>query len=137
MATPTKTLRLRPGLRDEIDRLARRARRSFAEVAQDLLEEGVRMRECPGIHFAEEPAGRVAKIAGAGLAVWEVISTHQGVKGDEKKLRKWHPHLSAAQVKAALLYYARYREEIDADIAANAAAYEAGRTLQVRLGRRA
>jgi hypothetical protein len=31
------------------------------------------MRECPGTYFASEPAGRTAKIAGTGLAVWEVL----------------------------------------------------------------
>jgi hypothetical protein len=75
MATPTTTLRLRPHLRAEIERLARRARRSFSEVTQDLLEEAVRMRECPGIHFADEPSGREAKVTGSGLGVWEVISS--------------------------------------------------------------
>jgi hypothetical protein len=51
MATPTRTIRLRPGLRAEIERIARRARRTFSEVTQDLLEEAIRMRECPGIYF--------------------------------------------------------------------------------------
>jgi hypothetical protein len=73
MATPTKTLRLRPELRAEIERIARRSRRSFSEVAQDLLDEALRMREVPGVYFANEPAGREAKVAGTGLGVWEVI----------------------------------------------------------------
>ena len=63
MATATKTLRLRDNLRSEIDRIARRSRRSFSEVTQDLIEEALRMRKCPGIYFAEEPGGREAKIA--------------------------------------------------------------------------
>jgi len=44
LATPTKTLRLDPQLRSEIDRLARRARRTFSEVTHDLLDEALRMR---------------------------------------------------------------------------------------------
>jgi uncharacterized protein (DUF433 family) len=88
--------------------MARRARRSFSEVSQELLEEAVRMRVCPGIHFAEEPSGREAKVTGSGLGVWEVISTYKGVKGDAKKLGKWHPHLSAVQLRAALTYYDRF-----------------------------
>ena len=48
MATPTKTIRLRPKLRAEIERIARRTRRSFSEVAQTLLEEAVRARACQG-----------------------------------------------------------------------------------------
>ena len=84
MATPTKTIRLRPKLRAEIERIARRTRRSFSEVAQALLEEAIRTRECPGIYFADEPAGRVAKVAGTGLGVWEVIRDYKAVKGDEE-----------------------------------------------------
>ena len=60
MTTPTKTLRLRPQLRAEIDRIAKRSRRSFSEVTQDLIDEALRMRECPGIYFADEPGGREA-----------------------------------------------------------------------------
>jgi uncharacterized protein (DUF433 family) len=116
--------------------MARRARRSFSEVSQELLEEAVRMRVCPGIHFAEEPSGREAKVTGSGLGVWEVISTYKGVKGDAKKLGKWHPHLSAVQLRAALTYYDRYPGEIDAAIAENVAAFKAGKAAQPRsLGR--
>ena len=96
MATPTKTIRLRPKLRAEIERIARRTRRSFSEVAQTFLEEAVRTQACPGIYFADEPAGRVAKVAGTGLGVWEVIRAYKDVKGNEKKLKKWLPHLSSA-----------------------------------------
>lgn len=121
MATPTKTLRLRPRLRAEIERMARRARRSFSEVTQDLIEEALRMRECPGIYFADEPAGREAKVAGTGLGVWEVIRDYLAAGKDEQAVRKALPRLSNAQVKACLLYYAKYRQEIEAAIDENAA----------------
>ncbi len=137
MATPTRTLRFRPRLRVAIERLAKRSRRSFSEVAQDLLEEAVRMRECPGIHFAEEPAGRVAKVTGTGLGVWEVIDIYKRLKGNGKKLRRWYPHLSSAQLEAALLYYERHPEEVDALIADNLSLHEAGRTLRRRAAHRA
>lgn len=120
MATATKTLRLRPRLRTEIERIARRTRRSFSEVAQDLLEEALRMRECPGIYFADEPAGRVAKVAGTGLGVWEVVGLYADSGKNEQALRKAFPQLSPAQIKAALLYYARFPAEIDEAIADNA-----------------
>lgn len=121
MTTPTKTLRLRPQLRAEIDRIARRSRRTFSEVTQDLIEEALRMRECPGIYFADEPGGREAKVAGSGLGVWEVVRDHLAAGRDERMLRKTLPQLSAAQVKACLLYYQRYPREIDAEIRENAA----------------
>jgi uncharacterized protein (DUF433 family) len=136
MPTPTRTLRLRPGLRAEIERIARRARKSFSEVAQDLMEEAVRMRECPGVYFADEPAGRDAKVAGTGLGVWEVIASLKTARGNTKKWRAWHPSLSDAQARAALLYYERYPHEIDAVIAENEALYEAGRMPRVKTARR-
>lgn len=121
MATPTKTLRLRPRLRAAIERMAKRARRCFSEVTQDLIEEALRMRECPGVYFADEPAGREAKVAGTGLGVWEVIRDYLAAGNDEEAVRKALPRLSGAQVKACLLYYGKYPQEIDAAIEENAA----------------
>lgn len=121
MATPTKTLRLRPRLRAEIERIAKRTRRSFSEVTQDLIEEALRMRECPGIYFAEEPAGREAKVGGSGLGVWEVIRDYLAARRDEQALRKAFPRLSRAQLKACLLYYAKYPQEIESAIEENEA----------------
>ena len=121
MTTPTKTLRLRPQLRAEIERIARRSRRTFSEVTQDLIEEALRMRECPGIYFADEPGGREAKVAGSGLGVWEVLRDYLAAGRDERALRKSLPQLSAAQVKASLLYYRKHPQEIDAEIRENAA----------------
>ena len=63
------TLRLRRSLRDGLVAAAERSRRSLADVAQELLEEGLRMRLCPGIYFADEPSGRTAKVAGTGLGL--------------------------------------------------------------------
>ncbi len=121
MATSPKSLRLRPGLRAEIERIAKRSRRSFSEVAQDLLEEAVRMRACPGIYFADEPAGREAKVAGTGLGVWEVIRDYLAEEGNAEKVKEALPQVGDAELKAALLYYKKYPEEIDAEIAENAA----------------
>jgi uncharacterized protein (DUF433 family) len=122
MVTETKTLRLRKDLRSEIDRIAKRSRRSFSEVTQDLLEEALRMRTCPGIYFAEEPAGREAKIAGTGLAVWEIMAVYHAVSQDALALRARFDWLTEAQIKAALRYYERYPLEIDAQIAESEAA---------------
>jgi uncharacterized protein (DUF433 family) len=113
MATDVKTLRMRRELRSEIDRISRRSRRSFSEVTQDLIDEALRMRKCPGIYFADEPAGREAKIAGTGLGIWEVIAVYRAVDECEKTLGGRFEWLSVAQIKAALTYYHRYRLEID------------------------
>ena len=136
MLTSTKTLRLRPELRVAIDRLARRRRRPFSEVAQVLLEEGIRTDACPGIYFADEPAGREAKVAGTALGVWEIIRDYKAVGRNERKLARALPGIPPAGIKAALIYYATYPREVGDAITENEAAYQAGRALQEKAARR-
>ena len=114
------TMRLRRSLREELEATAARSRRSVADVAQELLEEALRMRQCPGIYFADEPSGRTPKIGGTGLAVWEVLRDLPG-DADLKLVRDTYPQLSQAQLSAALMYYTRYPEDIQREIDANAA----------------
>jgi uncharacterized protein (DUF433 family) len=94
--------------------------RSVSETAQELIEEGLRMRECPGIYFASEPAGRTPKIVGTGLAVWEVLRDFIQDK-DVERLQRAFPHLSRSQLTAALMYYTRYADEVAREVGANAA----------------
>jgi uncharacterized protein (DUF433 family) len=119
-ATVSTTMRLRQSVREHLEAWATRGRRSVSELAQELIEEGIRMRECPGIYFASEPAGRTAKIAGTGLGVWEVLRDYVGDK-DTERLRQAFGHLSQSQITAALMYYGRYPEEIRREVEANAA----------------
>src|SRR6267378_1648668 len=112
------TMRLRQSLRRDLEATAARNRRSVADVAQELLEEALRMRQCPGIYFADEPSGRTAKIGGTGLGVWEVVRDFSRDQNSDR-IRKVFPQLSQAQVTAALMYYARHRDEVQAKIAAN------------------
>ena len=114
------TMRLRRSLRKDLETTAARTRRSVADVAQELLDEALRMRQCPGIYFAGEPSGRTAKIGGTGLGVWEVVRDFSRDQ-NAGRIRKAFPQLSQAQVTAALMYYSRYRDEIQAKIDANAA----------------
>jgi len=113
-------MRLRQSLRRDLEAVAARSRRSVTDVAQELLEEALRMRQCPGIYFADEPSGRTAKIGGTGLGVWEVVRDFSRDQ-DADRIRIAFPQLSQAQVTAALMYYARYRDEVRAKIDANAA----------------
>lgn len=123
MITKTKTLRLREPLRSEIDRIAKRSRRSFSEVTQDLIEEALRMRKCAGIYFADERAGREAKITGTGLGVWEIIGVYKAVSKKESALRRRFPWLTQAQIRASLDYYRTYPDEVDALIDENEIVY--------------
>jgi uncharacterized protein (DUF433 family) len=113
------TMRLRRSLRNLLQETAARYRRSLADVAQELLDEALRMRQCPGIYFADEPSGRTAKIGGTGLGVWEVLRDFTTDQNPER-IRKAFPQLLQAQVTAALMYYTRYRDEVQAKIDANA-----------------
>ena len=65
-------------------------------------------------------AGR-PKIAGTGLTVRRIVGWYKtGMSPDEIALE--YPHLTLAQVHAALAYYHANREEIEADIAEEEAA---------------
>jgi uncharacterized protein (DUF433 family) len=119
-ATVSTTMRLRQSVREHLEAWAARGRRSVSEVAQELIEEGIRMRECPGIYFASEPTGRTAKIAGTGLAVWEVLRDYVRDQ-DLERVRRAFGQLSPAQITAAVMYGGRYPEEIRREVEANAA----------------
>ena len=97
-----------------------RSRRSVGDVGQELPDEALRMRQCPGIYFADEPSGRTAKVSGTGLGAWEVLRDFSRDR-NRGRIRKAFPQLSEAQVRAAVTYYRRYRDEVQAQIDANAA----------------
>ncbi|MGH9657111.1 MAG: DUF433 domain-containing protein [Bryobacteraceae bacterium] len=118
--TVSTTMRLRRALRRDLEAAAARAGRSVSDVAQELIEEGLRMRECPGIYFGTEPSGRTAKVSGTGLGVWEVLRDFVRDE-DLDRVRRAFPQLSAAQITAALIYYKRYSDEIRREVEANAA----------------
>ena len=119
-ATVSTTMRLRRAVRAGLEQAAARARRSVSDVAQELIEEGLRMRECPGIYFATEPSGRTAKVSGTGLGVWEVLRDFVHDE-DVERVRRAFPQLSSTQITAALIYYRRYPDEIRREVGANAA----------------
>jgi uncharacterized protein (DUF433 family) len=117
----TTSLRLRSGLRAYLEALAERSQRSVSDVAQQLLEEAIRTRECPGIYFADELTGRTAKIMGTGLGVWEVIRDYLATGEREDRVREIFPQLAPAQIGAARNYFLRYPDEIERRIAEDAA----------------
>jgi uncharacterized protein (DUF433 family) len=108
----TTSLRLSAGLRAYLETLADRSRRSLSDVTQLLLDEAIRLRECPGIYFADEPTGRTAKVMGTGLGVWEIMRDYLAVGEREDQLREVFPQLGPAQIAAARNYFLRFREEI-------------------------
>ena len=114
-----KSLRIPRKTLEEIERIADESGRDFSSVAKDLLTEAIKMRRCPGIVFADGVSGRRARVAGTGLEVREIISTHKSVNKDIGRLQKAYHWLTEQQLKAAIGYYIAYHEEIDHQIERN------------------
>lgn len=123
------SLRLSARLRERLDANARRRGDSSSRLAAELIDEGLRMREHPGIVFRGGPAGRRAALA-AGPDVWELVETLRGTgrSGEEAiaAAAEWGG-LPVAQVRTAVAYYADHREEIDAWIEQNRSEAQAAR----------
>lgn len=115
------SLRLSARLRERLDANAHRRGDSSSRLAAELIDEGLRMREHPGIVFRGGPAGRRATLA-AGPDAWELVETLRGTgrSGEEAitAVAEWGG-LPVAQVRTAIAYYADHREEIDTWIEQN------------------
>lgn len=119
MGTMQKSLRIPKEVVQAIEDLAEVSGQEFSAVANELLAEAIKMRRCPGIVFADGPAGRRARVAGTGLEVWEIIAIYRSVDRKPDRLKQAYPWLSEGQIRAALGYYAAYPEEIDRCIGIN------------------
>lgn len=98
--------------------------RALSSLAEELIDEGLRMRRHDLIVFRAGRAGRRAALAG-GPDVWEVIAGTVGgdVPAEERRARAVTVlGLRPAAIDAALGYYAEFTDEIDELIAANEAA---------------
>lgn len=113
MPTVQKSIRIQEKTLKEVEQIARETGKEFSTVANELLEEAVRMQRCPGVVFTEGTTGRRARIAGTGIEIWEVIATYKGVGKDFKRLCNAYHWLTEQQLRAALGYYAIYSQEID------------------------
>lgn len=119
MRTVQKSLRIRRETLRAMQEMARERDTDFSTLANELHDEATRMRRCPGIVFAHGPTGPSARIAGTGIDVWEIVSTHKSLKSNFGRLRKAYPQLAESQLLAALNYYRRFRAEIDRRLRAN------------------
>jgi hypothetical protein len=108
-------MRLRPELIDRLDCLAHAEGMNRSELAQTLLDEGIRMAEHPGIVFRPGPAGRRPGLQ-RGPDVWEVVSVFRELEetGEDAILQTARlTGLHSFQVHQAVDYYLAYRDEID------------------------
>lgn len=119
MGSVQKSLRIPDEVAKIIQEKADDSGRDFSAVANELLAEAAKLSRCPGIIFADGPAGRRARIAGTGIDVWEVIATYKSLNRDETRLHATYHWLSEPQLRAALAYYRLYPGEIDRQISRN------------------
>ncbi len=119
MTTVQKSMRMPKEMFEGIQRIARERNKDFSSMTKELLEEAIKMHRCPGILFSEGVHGRRARIAGAGIEVWEVIAAHKSVDENFERLKTIFHWLSEPQLRAALGYYRAYPEEIDYLMAQN------------------
>ncbi|MGZ5436430.1 MAG: DUF433 domain-containing protein [Pyrinomonadaceae bacterium] len=78
----------------------------------------------------EVDAQGVAWIAGANTKVVEVVLDKLAYGWSPEEMHRQHPHLSMAQIHAALSYYYDHQAEIDADIERRNRYVEEMRALQ-------
>jgi hypothetical protein len=108
----------------KVEAAARNA--STSSLAEELIDEGLRIRRHPLVGFRDGPAGRRAHLTG-GPDLWEVIDGLIGgdIPTDERINRAVETFgLPRHLVEAALAYYAEFTDEIDAQIATNRDAAE-------------
>jgi len=93
-------------------------------LAEQMVEEGIRMRRHPGIVFVERGTGRrdAALAARPRLSVWHVVEAVTG--STSVSAAASYLSLHVAEVERALAYYKDQPEEIDQRITANDAEME-------------
>jgi len=130
MAKQVSSIRLRPDLKEQLDRRARETGTSAAALHERFLDEGLRREDHPLIVFRDGPGGRRAMLAGSRLSVGQVIDTVKATEAadDAARIRAAADYLDLpiGHVQASVRYYAQYKPEVDAwlEQAANAAERE-------------
>jgi hypothetical protein len=110
--------RMSEAVLDRLERLSEHLGQPRSRVAEQLIDEGIRQREFPGIVFRSGPAGRRAALAD-GPDVWEVIrglKQARSVRGDPIELLMASSNLREDQIRLAADYYSVYPDEVDARI---------------------
>lgn len=104
-------------------------------LAQQLIDEGLRMADHPGVIFKDGPTGRRAALS-YGPDIWEIIKFLREV--DERGAAALQAAaetfaIEVSRINTAMAYYGDYSEEIDAEIhAADEASLQAERAWQVQ-----
>jgi len=136
MAKTGTSIRLRPDLKDALERRAKAIGTSAAALFERFLDEGLRRDDHPLITFRDGVGGRRATVATTRLTVAQVIDTLQATQGDGEadRIRDTAEYLDIpiSHVKASVRYYAAFRAEVDAWRAAQDQAAEREREIWER-----
>ncbi len=112
------SIRLRPDLKQELERRARESGTSAAALYERFIDEGLRRDSHPLVTFRDGAAGRRATLAASRLTVAQVIDTllaTEGV-GEAERVRDTAEYLDVptTHVWASIRYYASFKDEVDA-----------------------
>lgn len=119
--TSPLSIRFETDLLDRLDRRAREAGESRAELVRRYAEEALRMEEHPQIVFRTGTTGRFAAVAG-GPKVQTLVTMMRDIGASGEKVAAKvarYLQLDEALVRAGLRYYAAYRDEVDEAIRRN------------------
>ena len=120
MARPT-SFRLPDELLRRLERQAAAEGDSTSALVSMLLDEGLKIRQFPGIVYRDGPAGRRAAVVG-GPDVWEIIrAVQQATASGEKRIAEvaGECHTDVNRIRLAVDFYAAFPGEIDLRIAAD------------------
>ncbi len=108
-----RSLRLPSATLQALDELAAERGQSANALAARLIEEGLRSERHPLIAYRHGAAGRRPALVGSRVDVWQVVDVvaENGGSVAEAAAYLGQPEI---KVRAALRYYAEYRDEIDA-----------------------
>ena len=114
MATHTRSFRLDEKLLARVGARASEVGDSTNALATRYLDEGLRRDSHPLLVFADRPGARRAMLAGTRLNVADVIATARAAGSAEAAAETLD--LPLGKVRAALAYYAEFRDEVDTEI---------------------
>jgi uncharacterized protein (DUF433 family) len=112
MARP-RSFRFADSLLSALEGRARDLGESASALAERYLDEGLRRDAHPLVVFRDGAAGRRPTLAGTRVDVAQIIDTLQAADKDVEDTAAYFD-LPVGYVRAAVRYYADYRDEVDA-----------------------
>lgn len=129
MAPRSTSFRLSDEARRRLSQRAARERVSVTALLERLIVEGVDTLDHQGIVYRGPGDDRRAALAG-GPDVWEIVARLRQLEGDEEEriaVLAAESDLHPRQIRAALEFAARHRDEVEARIVRNEEAIAEGR----------